>query len=258
MKCQEVIELMHRDLDRDLSEEESKMMHDHLSSCDGCTEMYERLRQLSEGLIQLPKVEPPYSIVDRIMPELERIDREQITENQASVTWFKRLQHSASIRMMTGLAASVVFIVLVASGSLMNFGPSSENAQIADSTAGNIPGEPEIVYFAENHSGDAKESAEQFNTFTTHDQMAEKRSSANDSGDLTGEQVPPAAASDGLTGMTTQNSAPAIESPADEEAPTVQFMGVRDLAMQPEYPSPNGNYTAQVQLNEQGDRKSVV
>lgn len=148
----------------------------------------------------------------------------------------------------------------------MNFGPSSENAQIADSTSGNAPGEPEIVYFSavEQH-GDAKESAEPFSTFTTQDQAAEKqsqaalkRTNANDSGDLTEEQVPPSADSNSLNRTTTQNSAPEIESPAGEGSPTVQFMGVREFAMQPEYPSPDGNYTAQVQLNEQGLLQIVI
>lgn len=75
MNCQEVMELMQRHLDLDLNESEQKALMDHLRQCPDCAEMFERLRQLSQELASLPKVSPPFSLVDSILPQLEEIDR---------------------------------------------------------------------------------------------------------------------------------------------------------------------------------------
>lgn len=77
MNCQEVTELMQRYLDKDLSETEYDVLLQHMQRCPECTEMYERLKQLSGELENLPKVNPPCSIVDSIMPRLLEIDRMQ-------------------------------------------------------------------------------------------------------------------------------------------------------------------------------------
>lgn len=76
MNCQEVMELMQRDLDRDLSDSEHEAMTAHLQQCPDCAEMYSRLRQLSQELASLPKVVPPFSLVDSILPQLAEIDRQ--------------------------------------------------------------------------------------------------------------------------------------------------------------------------------------
>ncbi|CAG7639663.1 hypothetical protein PAESOLCIP111_04058 [Paenibacillus solanacearum] len=74
MMCQEVIELMQRYLDRDLEETEYRRMLQHLQQCPDCTELFERLVNLSHELESLPKVTPPFSLVDAIMPKLEQLD----------------------------------------------------------------------------------------------------------------------------------------------------------------------------------------
>jgi len=76
MNCQEVMELMQRDLDRDLNDSEHEAMTAHLQQCPDCAEMYSRLRQLSQELASLPKVAPPFSLVDSILPQLAEIDRQ--------------------------------------------------------------------------------------------------------------------------------------------------------------------------------------
>ncbi|NTZ18563.1 hypothetical protein EXW96_13565 [Paenibacillus sp. JMULE4] len=73
MMCQEVIELMQRYLDRDLDETEYSRMLGHLRQCPDCTELFERLVNLSHELESLPKVTPPFSLVDAIMPKLEQL-----------------------------------------------------------------------------------------------------------------------------------------------------------------------------------------
>jgi hypothetical protein len=71
MKCDDVMELMQRHLDFDLGDSEEQAMLAHLQGCPDCADLYERLKLLSRELAQLPKVSPPYSIVDSILPRLE-------------------------------------------------------------------------------------------------------------------------------------------------------------------------------------------
>jgi len=75
MNCQEVMELMQRHLDEDLDTQEEMELQDHLRHCQECTEMFERLQRLSQELTQLPKVVPPYSLVDALIPQLGEIDK---------------------------------------------------------------------------------------------------------------------------------------------------------------------------------------
>ncbi|MDQ0900274.1 zf-HC2 domain-containing protein [Paenibacillus sp. V4I7] len=75
MNCQEVMEFMQRQLDGDLDAKEEDELHAHLMHCLDCAQMFERLQRLSDELTQLPKVIPPYSLVDAIMPQLADIDR---------------------------------------------------------------------------------------------------------------------------------------------------------------------------------------
>ncbi|NOU72409.1 hypothetical protein GC098_13395 [Paenibacillus sp. LMG 31458] len=75
MNCQEVMEFMQRQLDGDLDAKEETELHAHLMHCLDCAQMFERLQRLSDELTQLPKVIPPYSLVDAIMPQLADIDR---------------------------------------------------------------------------------------------------------------------------------------------------------------------------------------
>lgn len=75
MKCQEVMELMQRHLDDDLDSDEIEVLYNHTRQCPDCAAMFERLKLLSQELTSLPKVVPSYSLVDAILPELERIDR---------------------------------------------------------------------------------------------------------------------------------------------------------------------------------------
>ncbi|MFF2887802.1 zf-HC2 domain-containing protein [Paenibacillus sp. NPDC057967] len=74
MNCQEVMELMQRQLDDDLSDAELEVLMNHTRQCPDCAAMFERMKQLSADLTALPKVTPSYSLVDAILPELEKLD----------------------------------------------------------------------------------------------------------------------------------------------------------------------------------------
>ncbi|WP_259391418.1 anti-sigma factor [Paenibacillus sp. 1011MAR3C5] len=69
------MELMQRQLDDDLSDAELEVLMNHTRQCPDCAAMFERMKQLSADLTALPKVTPSYSLVDAILPELERLDR---------------------------------------------------------------------------------------------------------------------------------------------------------------------------------------
>ncbi|WCN38716.1 zf-HC2 domain-containing protein [Aneurinibacillus uraniidurans] len=75
MSCDMIYEWMQRDLDDDLSHVEKQRLLAHVSSCQSCSELYERLHSLSAHLAKLPAVTPPVSIVQSIMPRLDEIDR---------------------------------------------------------------------------------------------------------------------------------------------------------------------------------------
>lgn len=75
MKCSEAVEWMHRYIDRDLSEEESSVLFEHMRGCRDCSEQFALLNELSAKLDKLPKVTPRFSLVDSILPQLDEIDR---------------------------------------------------------------------------------------------------------------------------------------------------------------------------------------
>lgn len=77
MNCQEVVERMHRYLDRDLTSEETAEMYQHIAVCPMCAETFNILKSLNRELEDLPAVTPPVSLVDAIMPRLDAIDRER-------------------------------------------------------------------------------------------------------------------------------------------------------------------------------------
>lgn len=74
MTCQEVVDYMNRYLDGDLDEHERMLLMEHLKQCPDDQELFERLKQLSGELEELPKVSPPFSLVDSILPQLAEID----------------------------------------------------------------------------------------------------------------------------------------------------------------------------------------
>ncbi|MFD2116152.1 anti-sigma factor family protein [Paenibacillus yanchengensis] len=77
MNCNEIADLLQRRVDNQLSEAELEICDNHLHICPDCVDRLEALNRISEQLNNLPKVTPRFSLVDAIMPELERIDIER-------------------------------------------------------------------------------------------------------------------------------------------------------------------------------------
>ncbi|BFH12719.1 transcriptional regulator [Paenibacillus melissococcoides] len=84
MNCAEVMELKQRSLDGELTQSEESLLTEHIRRCPACAEMAERLENIHRELVQLPKVAPPYSLVDAILPSLQQIDKQQAAAAGAS------------------------------------------------------------------------------------------------------------------------------------------------------------------------------
>lgn len=123
MKCAEVMEWMHRYLDKDLSQDEIVEMFRHIDNCPSCAEVFERLTLLSNELEQLPDVKPPFSLVDSILPqlaELDRSSREQsaVRTEEPVVVPFSRessrgkSSKGTSIATRTGIGAIAAAVIL--------------------------------------------------------------------------------------------------------------------------------------------------
>ena len=83
MTSQEVVDYMNRYLDGDLDEREQSLLMEHLKNSPDDQELFERLLLLSGELQELPKVIPPFSLVDSILPQLAEIDAQRETEKLA-------------------------------------------------------------------------------------------------------------------------------------------------------------------------------
>ncbi|WP_458123484.1 zf-HC2 domain-containing protein [Paenibacillus sp. Z3-2] len=159
MKCEEVVEWMHRYLDHDLGETETAQMLQHVAKCPECAENFSLLRALSRELEELPQVSPKFSLVDAIMPQLDAIDearREQsstIQEMSPVPAAFENLQRSSERktkqkwlnsmagRMSMGAAAAAVILGFAIWGNppeqienadsmLMSSGASQESGNV--------------------------------------------------------------------------------------------------------------------------------
>jgi hypothetical protein len=124
MKGQEVMELMNRYLDGDLDELELERLERHLQQSPEAAAMFERLKRLHHQLEQLPMVTPPTSIVDAILPKLERIDAGEEgpaeTRNVADIRP-ERLRRQNRIWAAGSVAAAVlVLAVALPTGILVN------------------------------------------------------------------------------------------------------------------------------------------
>ncbi|WP_256760343.1 anti-sigma factor [Cohnella sp. WQ 127256] len=90
------MELMQRYIDSDLDQQETSLMMDHVGQCPDCAAILARLQKLSNELEQLPRVVPKFSLVDAIMPELERLHAaESITDSNTTVE--ESVSHSKPI-----------------------------------------------------------------------------------------------------------------------------------------------------------------
>ncbi|MHA6530396.1 anti-sigma factor family protein [Paenibacillus sp. BAC0078] len=124
MKCAEVMEWMHRYLDHDLSQDEIIEMFRHIDDCPSCADVFDRLTLLSQQLEQLPDVKPPFSLVDSILPQLDKLDQgvqeQGVTsvEDSKVVPFTRKSTHGKkfkgnSIAARTGIGAVAAAVILL-------------------------------------------------------------------------------------------------------------------------------------------------
>ncbi len=133
MNCQEVMELMQRHVDKDLNDQETSLMMDHVGRCPECAAMLDRLVQLSRGLEQMPRVEPPYSLVDAILPKLAAYDLEAQPEEETTPAALNgrrihRPRRAWVARVSSVVALGVVVAVFAINGPFFT-GLGGSNAQ---------------------------------------------------------------------------------------------------------------------------------
>ncbi|WP_027088237.1 anti-sigma factor family protein [Cohnella panacarvi] len=146
MNCQEVMELMQRHVDGDLDQQETALMTAHVGGCPECAVMLERLQRLSDDLSLLPRVEPKFSIVDAILPQLVRLESERLSESAEDKTDTKavvpRLRSERPrgrlLRRWSGIvAAGIVAGLLLISQQLQLSNDHSDNDAAAPGEFGN-------------------------------------------------------------------------------------------------------------------------
>jgi hypothetical protein len=178
MNCQEVMELMQRQLDGDLDESEIEVLMNHTRQCPDCAAMFERLQLLSAELTSLPKVMPSYSLVDAIMPQLERMELfgqpeaeppSMVSRTEAAKRLTKRERRWPSMRIMSGvIAAGIVaglFIVTYNSGSIGDMNASQSTAKQSNNAAADMMNETpvEMSYRTDSGAGDQEVKTETAN-----------------------------------------------------------------------------------------------
>jgi hypothetical protein len=72
MKCQQIRDMFHKYLDQELEASDQAKMNHHLESCAACSEEWQNLNHISAMLSQLPKVTPPYPLVDQVISQYQR------------------------------------------------------------------------------------------------------------------------------------------------------------------------------------------
>lgn len=183
MKDDDVRLLMSRQLDHDLNEEEQQQLQELLQDNEQYRQEFEHMRHISDQLDQLPKVNPPHSIVDRMQPEFAKIDRQKAFENvipKKKSVWASAL----------GLAAAAIFIIWVLNSQLSP--PSMDQAGIESSGEENFAMEstpmeqPEVGMDATDDS--MTMMVEEEATESTEDPVKDKTDPETESGQVASEQ----------------------------------------------------------------------
>lgn len=220
MTCQEVMEYMQRDLDRDLSTAETEVLKDHATECEQCAKLYDRLSRLSHNLDNLPKVKPPYSIVDQILPQLEQIDLQHsgVKDEQVTETKVNGFRSTTSFKLIGSVAAAMILVVMIVSGILQEGQNPEQMASMVNDTNENV-------------------TTESFST-EVYDQMGRSRSMAFD------EAREEAQAESKLDSQIEEDTAFSIMGTADNFAtPQLKESSSAKADIQAEYPSHDGRYS---------------
>lgn len=212
--CEEVMELIQRDLDHDLQDGETEALNAHMEQCPDCQQMYDRLKAMSDDLEALPKVDPPAGIVDTMLPDLDqRVAKEKERQQRAD----SKKTPPFSFRKWTAVAAALLVIVV---GWTVANQMGSESYDSASEGASQNMTEEQASGSAES-SGDAAAD---------------------------GEAMPKATeleTNDDSSGQQREEGASAPENEQEE----MMMMEANDVAKSDVFRSPDGDYVAKVDQN---------
>ncbi|GGK18336.1 hypothetical protein GCM10010965_09210 [Caldalkalibacillus thermarum] len=121
MSCEEVLHLIQRLLDHDLTEDEHRQLEQHLSHCPSCAATFQKYQALHQRLEQLPQVNPPLSIVDRI-------DFAKVDENNETIGKQSHTSTFLSSRKIVWAIGGVAALILALAAFSLLFGQDHEQA----------------------------------------------------------------------------------------------------------------------------------
>lgn len=252
MNCQEVTELMHRQLDDDLRESEMEVLLNHTRHCPDCAAMFERLTRLSAELTSLPKVTPSYSLVDAIMPELLRIDNDNkavaaspASDAQSHARRVQRTRRWPSWKAISGVVAAgivagIFLITYPPQLGTMSDSDDAANIHTADGSVMKAPAREEASQFRSMNAGgdassDSPESGSDMKDVT--DQMGDKME-GNFAPDVYNYENAPSDVEPTLTGSQEGST-----EGGQGESGSLPNMGIAAQAL---FPSPNEHYVASI------------
>lgn len=106
--CNEYLELISAAIDGVLTTEETARLEEHLNACPACKALYDDLNHIHQTLRELPPVEVPAGLTDRILEAVEADNITSLPKPKKSAFRWKR-----------GLAAAAVFaLILLGAGTL--------------------------------------------------------------------------------------------------------------------------------------------
>lgn len=76
MTCTEILSLIQRGLDNDLTPAEEEILRQHLAECSHCLAASQQMNRLHHELVSLPKVNLPYSLVDSVLETMGKTELE--------------------------------------------------------------------------------------------------------------------------------------------------------------------------------------
>jgi hypothetical protein len=240
MKCQEVMELMQRYADRDLNHDEAATMTAHLHQCPVCEVLFERLVALSNDLEQLPKVVPPFSIVDSIMPRLEQVDRNADAVSADPLPrpgLWNRKWKQMPFKGLGGIAAACILLVVMLMNNYPFSGRQADNFIASEEMA--VTESADAAQDSASMKITSRVQPEQPSLSATEKEKASEFSIANKPDEKNAQQED--AAAPAADEMSSSNEGTEVHDP---NALTFMASGPTDGVS-----SHNGNYTAAVEDN---------
>lgn len=102
MKRTEVMDLIQRQLDGDLTAEEQLALEAHLRTDSEMQLFRQRLQRVSGELNNLPRVTPPFSLVDSILPKLQSLDTPAPARTPAATEAVETAMHMQRLQPIAG------------------------------------------------------------------------------------------------------------------------------------------------------------